>query len=516
MSTPVSPIRPIPANPNIQTDRKRAKLLLKAAKRGDAKALFCFKTHHPRFVAQDPARIAHTVALHDAQLVVAREYGFASWPRWKQFVEIRQLDRAHRAAELIKTTCSNDVRKAQLLLEIDPKLAAFDIYTACVCGNAENVEEFLKREPAIVRRNGGPLKVEPILYACFSRFLRADAARAAGVVKAVKLLLDAGADPNVHFWLNGEKERWLQSTLYGAAGIANHAGLTALLLNAGAVVDANDREMLYHTTEFPDAACLRLILAHGKPPIDQVKYCLGRTLDFEYPEHVALFLKAGADPNFRTNWNGVRTHLHKAVYLGRSVSIVKMLIDAGGDVNAVDERGISILRSAVRNGVPDVVNLLRAVGAHDENMTEADARLGDPITLCLAAARDDVATIDRLLNAGAAIDAAAGPDQTPPLHWAAWRGRLRAVQRLVERGADIHRCNVYGSAALGTAIHGSANCFDTEGGPGMRLPDEAVHGDYPAIVEFLIARGAELPDRILGGSAAVQEILRLHGVPDMK
>jgi len=104
----------------------------------------------------------------------------------------------------------------------------------------------------------------------------------------------------------------------------------------------------------------------------------------------------------------------------------------------------------------------------------------------------------------------------PPLHWAAWRGRFRAVRRLVEGGADIHWVNSYGGNALGTAIHGSANCFDAEGGPGMRLPDEALHGDYPAIVEFLIARGAELPDRIRGGSAAVQETLRRYGVPDAK
>ena len=91
---------------------------------------------------------------------------------------------------------------------------------------------------------------------------------------------------------------------------------------------------------------------------------------------------------------------------------------------------------------------------------------------------------------------------------------MNAVRRLVERGADIHWKNGYGGDALGTTIHGSANCFDTEGGPGMRLPTEAVTGDYPAIVEFLIAKGANLPDRIRGGSDAVQEVLRRHGVLD--
>jgi hypothetical protein len=233
-----------------------------------------------------------------------------------------------------------------------------------------------------------------------------------------------------------------------------------------------------------------------------------------YPEHVWLFLAAGADPNEPINWSGLRSHLQKAVYLDRPIEIVRMLIDAGGDVNSVDGHGGSILRSAVRNGNAAVIQLLRSRGARDESITDADAKRGDPMTLCLAAARNDVATIDRLLDAGAAIDVGAGGDGTIPLHWAAWRGRFNAVKRLVERGADIYAKNCYGGTALGTAIHGSANCFDPDGGPGMRLNEEAFAGDYPQIVEYLIERGAKLPEKISGGSDAVQEILRQHGVPD--
>jgi ankyrin repeat protein len=517
MATPISPIRPIPLHPNLDFDRKQAKALLDAAQSSEADALRRFNVNHPRFGAvRDPMLLGRAVALHDAQLVVAREYGFASWPRWKQFVETRRLNISHRTAELVKAACSNDVRKARVMLDAEPSLALHDLFTACACGEAEAVAQFLSRDPSLASTKGGPLDHEPILYACFSRFLRADVARAEGIFRAAKLLLDAGADPNANFWMEWGGERWLQSTSYGAAGIANHAGLTTLLLDAGAVVDPQDKEVLYHSTEFPDPTCLGLILSRGKPPADHVTYCLGRATDFEYPQHVALFLKAGADPNFRINWDGLRTHLHKSVYLGRSSAIVKLLIDAGGDVNALDDRGVSVLRSAMRNGNRAVVELLRSHGARDDGVTLDDAERGDPITLCLAAARDDVAAIDRLLDAHVAIDAPAGPDHTPPLHWAAWRGRFNAVRRLVDRGADIHWQNSYGGAALGTAIHGSANCFDTEGGPGMRLPDEAVHGDYPAIVEFLIARGAQLPDRIRGGSDAVQEILRKHGVPDVE
>lgn len=515
MSTPNSPVRPIPSNPNLEFDRKQAKALLEAVRRGEPAALSRFNTHHPRFRAARDSEIPDLpVALHDAQLVVAREYGFASWPRWKQFVETRRLDRAERAAEVIRAACSNDVRKARVVLEAEPELASFDLYTACACGENGAVERFLTHDRRMARAKGGPLNWEPILYACFSRFLRADRARRDGIVQAVRLLLNSGADPQSHYWMQSDQERWLQSTLYGAAGIANDAELTAMLLDAGARIDAEDKESLYHCSEFPDPTCLRMLLERGNPPASQVTYCLGRATDFEYPEHVALFLKAGADPNYRIQWAGFRTQLHKAVYLGRSVQTIKLLIDAGGDVNAVDGHGISILRSAVRNGNEEVVALLRSHGARDEKISEADAAQGDPITLCLAAAREDIAAIDRLLDGGADVNQAAAPDRTPPLHWAAWRGRFQAVRRLVERGADIHWKNSYGGDALGTAIHGSANCFDTEGGPGMRLPEEAVVGDYPQIVECLIAAGSKLPDKIDGGSDAVQEILRRHGVPD--
>ena len=106
-----------------------------------------------------------------------------------------------------------------------------------------------------------------------------------------------------------------------------------------------------------------------------------------------------------------------------------------------------------------------------------------------------------------------GLDDTPPLHWACWRGGYEAARLLVESGADIHALNRYGGDALGTTIHGSINCHDVFGGIGMKLPEEITHGDYPAIADMLVAAGARLP-RWVGGSDAVQDVLRRAGVPD--
>src|SRR5215468_6236584 len=225
--------RAIPPRPSMEFDRKQAKALLDAARAGDPAALARFHAHHPRFRAGD----ARDAALHDAQLVVAREYGFASWPRWKQFVEARLLDAAGRAAELVKAAVSGDMRKASTLLGAEPALAEHDLYTACVTGAVAAAERALHLDPEAARHRGGPLDREPILYACFSRFLRTDSARAAGIVGVVRRLLDLGADPNVHFLHEENGESWVQTPIYGAAGIANNVELTRMLLAAGADVN---------------------------------------------------------------------------------------------------------------------------------------------------------------------------------------------------------------------------------------------------------------------------------------
>ena len=162
-----------------------------------------------------------------------------------------------------------------------------------------------------------------------------------------------------------------------------------------------------------------------------------------------------------------------------------------------------------------MARLLLGAGADEASLAADDrTRHGlDPDVLCYAAGRNDVAEVRRLLDAGADPNALGGLDETPPLHWAVWRGSVDAARLLVERGADIHQINRYGGDALDTAIHGSLHCHDVFGGIGMKLPEEIDHGDYPAIVERLIAAGSQLP-RQVRGSEAVQDVLRRAGVPD--
>ena len=72
----------LPPNPSLENLKKQAKTLLKAQRDGDAEAARRIKTHLPRLGEASPEEILKAdFALQEAQLVVAREYGFPSWPQ---------------------------------------------------------------------------------------------------------------------------------------------------------------------------------------------------------------------------------------------------------------------------------------------------------------------------------------------------------------------------------------------------------------------------------------------------
>ena len=54
---------------------------------------------------------------------------------------------------------------------------------------------------------------------------------------------------------------------------------------------------------------------------------------------------------------------------------------------------------------------------------------------------------------------------------------------------------------------------DPEGGPGTKLREEIGPRQYAEIVDLLLEQGAKPPAHV-GGSDAVQEVLRRRGVPD--
>jgi len=78
------------------------------------------------------------------------------------------------------------------------------------------------------------------------------------------------------------------------------------------------------------------------------------------PETVRLLLEAGADVNARNNFDAVP--LHRACYRGHE-SIVRLLLDHGADVNAKDKNGNTPLHEAVWQANTDIIRLLIEKGA---------------------------------------------------------------------------------------------------------------------------------------------------------
>ena len=76
------------AAPSLKQLRKQAKDLFSSFQQNDTAATDRFQQHLPRLANVSPVTTSvTTVNLSDAQLVIAREYGFASWPKLKLHAE---------------------------------------------------------------------------------------------------------------------------------------------------------------------------------------------------------------------------------------------------------------------------------------------------------------------------------------------------------------------------------------------------------------------------------------------
>ena len=104
------PTRRMREHPDLEQLKRQAKELLRAFAAGDAEAAAEVAAHYR-------AADASKFALHDAQLVIARSYGFESWPKLKAYVDgvtVKRLADAVRA---------DDLAQVQTMLQSRPELA---------------------------------------------------------------------------------------------------------------------------------------------------------------------------------------------------------------------------------------------------------------------------------------------------------------------------------------------------------------------------------------------------------
>ena len=110
--------RGLPERPHLDVTKREARELLDDWRKGDSAALERIRHRHPRFQdADDAAVAASTFRLADAQLVLAREYGFSNWTQLKQRIEANSL-----ARELLVAIRADDREAAVRIVETAPAL----------------------------------------------------------------------------------------------------------------------------------------------------------------------------------------------------------------------------------------------------------------------------------------------------------------------------------------------------------------------------------------------------------
>jgi ankyrin repeat protein len=518
------PSDPLPARPDLDQLRRRAKELRDAARAGDPAAL-------SRIAAHAPASAPVTLAA--AQLTIAREHGFANWPRLKAEAQARNAELAQRVEEFLVASIRDWTGRAARMLARDPQIARYDFRTAVVLGDAARVGAMLGRDPALATRLDAQTGWTTLHLASSSRWHRMDPGRAAGLTEVARLLLDAGADPGI-------KAGGGRSPLFCSAAQDNPA-ITRLLLERGARPE--DDHILYLAAFADDHECLRLLLPYA-PDIAHTT-ALSAPLSTGDITGVLILLDAGADPNHLLDAGELgESHegtppvppLSAAIALDCAPAIIALLLDRGADPSTPGPDGRTPYQVAVRKGQAELAELLAEHGActdlapadrflsacrqgsraEAEQILAADPGLPARLTaddhraLIEAADHGHAEAVRLMLDLGFPPDIHASHegDGATPLHAAAAAGSVAAVRLLLERGADIEaRDTTWDSTPMEWAIVGS----------GMHLGHDPDH-DWVATVRTLIEAGAATegivlsPDDPKPPSPEVADLLRSYGI----
>jgi len=506
-------LRELPARPNLEHLKHQARVVLRERLAADPSATARFAAFG--VTPADPK-------LSDALHVIAREYGFNTWPLLKLHLGALSEDPVEALTAAIK---GNDASLVRQVLARNPQLKSsinqplpnysFDapaIIAAVHTENRDVIDALLEAGANINQRTGwwagsfGVLdSANPQLAAyLISRGATVDihAAARLGMIDRVRELL--AADPQSVHARGGDG----QFPLHFAATVE----IAALLLDHGA--DINARDIDHESTAAQYMASSR-------------RYMDSQSL---YRHEVARFLIS----------RGAQTDILMASALG-DLALVERLLNHDPETirTTVSERyfpkrdprsggsiyfyGFGVSRSphmiAHQFGHTPVFELLMQRSAPWLRLVQA-AEIGDQpgveqillqhptlfARLSANAARRIVGTavrnntraVELLLNLGWPVAATLENNQTA-LHYAAWHGNLAMVRSLLAHQAPVNIFEAeHGGSPLAWALHGSLHSWERD------------KGDYAGVTQALLAAGAEIPkpDRPLEATEDVLEIIR--------
>lgn len=401
---------PLPPNPDPERLRKLAKRILRDARAGDATAVARCLTHLPgRAAAPDGTLV---LRLSEAQHVLAREHGFASWPRLRAHLSTLPRRDVPRAA-LLEAAKAGDVDRASELLARDPtllfehdgdglgalELAALYGYSGRVRSHRAMIELLIS----------AGLEVDIFAAAFLDR-----PARAAELLADDPLLSQAVHPRNGYTPLHYAAER-------GSVAVARR------LIDCGADVDARDAQrrtpllLAAHAGPWKERSAedvIQLLLSENA----QVDLHLASSIGAVGMLEASI---AGA-PSLDAQDRGGRTPLYLAAHNNRS-DTVRWLVEHGASVDAANADGQTALSTAVLHLAsqecdPALVRYLLDSGA------SADA--------CTAAALGDLDLLRRLLDADpAALERPV--NGFTPAYYALHVWQPACLRELARRGARL-------------------------------------------------------------------------------
>src|SRR5215831_6225561 len=111
-------MKSLPARPSLESLRKQAKQLARDVAAGDAAAIARMRQHLPR--------VEPPLSQRNAQLVIAREYGYAGWQDLTAEVSQRTGNGLEwAAAQAMRAIHDNDVERVKQLLTEFPALLSW-------------------------------------------------------------------------------------------------------------------------------------------------------------------------------------------------------------------------------------------------------------------------------------------------------------------------------------------------------------------------------------------------------
>jgi len=327
--------RTLPARPSLDHLKQQAKTLLRDRSGADLQACQRLREFHPELTAASDADIAVAdLTWSDGLFAIAREYGFASWPRLKARVE---------------GPPSGDNPFAQITDAVFAEGVAL-----MGDGDLAGLSRHLTAHPDLVTRRitfeGVNYFRNPALLSFIAENLLRNEALPPNAVAVAQLLIDAGADAAAINETLG---------LVASGRVARESGqqtaLIGLLCSHGANADSAMTPALGHG----EVQAVRALLGHGAAMTLPVvaKLCEAETAErllavAPAPERhlalalaaqhgcvdvVRLLLEAGEDPS-RYNPVGVHSHstpLHQAALAGHA-AVVELLLTHGAGTTLKD------------------------------------------------------------------------------------------------------------------------------------------------------------------------------------